>query len=115
MPTLLGSDKQQVLISDLMVADRFWSRAKGLLGTQDLLAERALWIHRCNSIHTFFMKYPIDCVFVDKQLKVTALVEDVRPGRMVFPIWGASSVIEMRAGRIQQLGLNLGDSLYVGA
>ena len=86
MLMLAGLEKNKVLVPNLKVADQFWSRAKGLLGTQDLPAEDALWIHRCNSIHTFFMKYPIDCVFLDKGMKVRALVQGVKPGRMVFPI-----------------------------
>lgn len=114
MAILMSSDKKQVLIPELEVAVRIWSRTKGLLGTRELPSDRALWIHRCNSIHTFFMKYSIDCVFLDKDLKIKALVENVNPSRMVMPIWGASSVIEMAAGKIQQLGLRLGDNLYVG-
>lgn len=115
MAKLLDAEKSKVLVGDLQIANTTWTRAKGLLGTSSLKADSALWIHRCNSIHTFFMKYSIDCVFVDSEMTVKALVKDVKPGRMVMPVWGAKSVIEMRAGRIDQLGLCLGDKLYVGA
>lgn len=115
MAKLLNAQKSQVLVDDLQIAKSMWSRAKGLLGTKSLSADSALWIHRCNSIHTFFMKYSIDCVFVDSDMTVKALVKNVKPGRMVLPIWGAKSVIEMQAGRIDHLGLHLGDKLYVGA
>ena len=115
MAKLFNAEKSKVLVDDLQIAKSTWSRAKGLLGTKSLGDQEALWIHRCNSIHTFFMKYAIDCIFVDSDLTVKALVKDVRPGRMVMPIWGAKSVIEMKAGRIDQLGLSLGDKLHVGA
>jgi len=110
----LMNSAQQVLLSDLQIANGMWSRMKGLLGTESLAAERGLWIHRCNSIHTFFMKYSIDCVFVDSNLQVKALVKDVKPGRMLLPIWGAQSVIEMKSGTIEKMGLRLGDQLHVG-
>lgn len=106
--------ENQVLVPDLKVANRFWSRLKGLLGTAHLPETEGLWIHRCNSIHTFFMKYPIDCVFVDSSLKVKALVPAVKPGRVVFPISGAESVIELKAGSLETLNLKVGDQLYVG-
>lgn len=114
MSVLRDADKSNVLIADLVVVEQFWARAKGLLGTEDLSSDKALWFPRCNSIHTFFMKYSIDCVFLDKNLKIKALFEDVKPGRLVLPIWRANSVVEMKAGKIQQLGLRLGDNLYVG-
>jgi uncharacterized membrane protein (UPF0127 family) len=104
-----------ILLPDLQVAQTLWSRMKGLLGTRDLSREQGLWIHHCNSIHTFFMNYAIDCVFVDRELKVKALKKNIRPGRMTMPVWGADSVIEMSAGQIDRLGLQQGDQLHVGA
>jgi uncharacterized membrane protein (UPF0127 family) len=107
--------KEKILLSDLQVAETMWTRMKGLLGSKDLSSEQGLWIHRCNSIHTFFMNYAIDCVFVDRDLKVKALKKNVVPGRMTIPVFGADSVIEMKAGQIERLGLRQGDFLHVGA
>ncbi|HRO67160.1 MAG TPA: DUF192 domain-containing protein, partial [Pseudobdellovibrionaceae bacterium] len=78
-----------------------------------LPADEALWILRCNSIHTFFMMFPIDCVFVNRDLEVKALRRNVVPWRMVFPVWGASSVIEMAAGNIDRLDIRTGEKLHV--
>ncbi|MEZ0392377.1 MAG: DUF192 domain-containing protein [Pseudobdellovibrionaceae bacterium] len=114
MAKLFNSD-MKLLLPDLRKADRMFSRVKGLLGTSHLPAESGLWIHPCNSIHTFFMKYAIDCVFVDSDLQVKALVKDIQPGRMVWPVWGARSVIELSSGSIEKLGLKVGDQLHVGA
>ncbi len=112
MAQLLNS-QNLILAADLQIADRMWSRMKGLLGTAQLQPQEALWIHRCNSIHTFFMRYPIDCVFLDSEMNVKALVSDVQPGRMLMPIWGAQSVVEMKAGQISKLGLRSGEQLHV--
>jgi uncharacterized protein len=114
MASLMNSEKK-VLLTDLQIASWMWPRMKGLLGTQSLSASSGLWIHRTNSIHTFFMKYSIDCDFVNRKMEVKKLVRDVRPGRFVFPIMGATSVIELSAGTIDKLGLQVGDQLYVGA
>lgn len=115
MKSLVNKTTQQTLIPRLEVADTFHTRGKGLLGRDSLAGDHALWIHRCNSIHTFFMKFAIDCVFVDRQLKVRKVYHDVRPWRLVLPVWGASSVIEMASGTAKRLNINVGDQLYVGA
>lgn len=110
----MGSRSRQLeLIQDLKIADTMWTRMKGLLGTKKLSYEQSMWIHRCNSIHTFFMKFPIDCVFVDQHLKVVSIVENVVPGRIVFPQFKADSVFEMNAGEANRKGIYKGEELYV--
>lgn len=115
MAVLVNKTTNQTLIPHLDVAQTFWARGKGLLGRPSLASEEALWILRCNSIHTFFMKFPIDCVFIDKNLKVKAIYQDVSPWRLVLPVWGAQSVIEMASGAVSKMNVSLGDQLYVGA
>ncbi|UOE99985.1 DUF192 domain-containing protein [Bdellovibrio reynosensis] len=115
MAVLKNLTTNQTLVPQLSVARTFWSRGKGLLGRSALPQEEALWIHRCNSIHTYFMKFSIDCVFVDKNLQVKAIYQDVKPWRLVAPVWGASSVIELAAGTVTTMKINVGDQLYVGA
>jgi uncharacterized membrane protein (UPF0127 family) len=114
MAVLENNATKQTLVSNLEVATTFWTRGKGLLGRSGLLDDQALWIHHCNSIHTCFMKFAIDCVFVDKKMKVQVLRSDVRPWRVIGPFWKASSVIEMPAGTIRRLNIQVGDELYVG-
>ncbi len=111
---LESKTKNQILIADLEVAESFLARGKGLLGRESLSFDQALWILHCNSIHMFFMKFPIDCIFLDKSLKVKAIREDVKPGRLVLPIWGADSVVELAAGSVRRLNVSVGDQLYVG-
>ncbi len=115
MKALLNKTTNQTLIPRLEVADTFKTRGVGLLGRHSLASEEALWIHHCNSIHTFFMKFSIDCVFVDRNLKVRKIYHDVRPWSLVLPVFGASSVIEMSSGVAQRLNINVGDQLHVGA
>lgn len=114
MSQLRRRSDQKILIPQLRIARTLRARTRGLLGTSSLPADEALWIHRCNSIHTFFMRYPIDCVFLDRDLVVRSLVEHVKPGRIVWPQWRAWSVVEMKSGRIQELGIRKGEKLDVG-
>ncbi len=107
--------RQKTLISKLEVARSFSERGRGLLGRQGLDPQAGLWILRCNSIHTFFMKFPIDCVFLDKNLKVIAIYPDVQPWRIVWTGWSARSVIELASGVSRQVGIQVGDQLHVGS
>ena len=113
MATMGSKTRQQQIFSELLVADNLWTRMKGLLGTKSIGESQVMWIHRCSSIHTFFMNYAIDCVFVNRDLKVISIVENVVPGRIVFPQLGASSVFEMKAGKASEKGFYQGEELYV--
>src|SRR5665213_4569465 len=97
------------LLENLEVADTLWSRTKGLLGRTHLNADCGLWILRTNSIHTFFMKFSIDLVFLNKKMVVTKVISGVKPGRLILPVWRASSVIELKAGFLEAHPLRVGE------
>ncbi len=114
MAILRNQSKNNVICSEVEIASSFFARAQGLLGTKKLSPNKTLWIHRCNNIHTFFMNYAIDCVFVDHKLKVCAVAENVHPWRIVLPKWKARSVFEMSAGLAKSAQIEVGDQLHVG-
>ncbi|MGE0527827.1 MAG: DUF192 domain-containing protein [Bdellovibrionales bacterium] len=105
--------KSRILIENLEIADSLWSRCKGLLGRSSLPPGHALWIKPCNSVHTFFMKFAIDLVFLDRQMTVTKTYSRVPPGRLIGPVWRASSVIEFREGFLDESPLSMGEQLHV--
>jgi uncharacterized protein len=113
MAKLMDSSKTKTYFSDLQVAKTPWARMKGLLGTKDLSMDSAMWFPRSNSIHTFFMNYALDLIFLDSKMKVKVLKRNIEPGHLIWPVWGASSVLEMKSGGIERLGFNVGDELYV--
>lgn len=102
-----------ILSQNLKIADNFWTRMKGLLGTYELKNDEMLWIKMCNSIHTFFMKYPIDCIFLDDKLVVQEIKANILPWRATLPVIKSISVIEMRSGQAEVLGIKKGDKFYV--
>lgn len=114
MAKLMDSHKQKILLPDFHQAKTFWSRAKGLIGTKEISEGFGLWFDNANSIHTCFMKIAIDCVFLDKQMRVKAIFENVKPWRLIIPVWSAKSVIEMKAGQAKSLNIQIGDQFYVG-
>lgn len=95
------------------LAESFWARGKGLLGRKSLPAQSCLWIKPCNNIHTFFMKFTIDCVFVNKKLQVEKVESKVRPFKIKGPFWKAHSVFEFSEGTIELFNIQVGDQLYV--
>ena len=113
---LRNKTKNKMLASHIKVAKGFFTRSRGLIGTSCLPAEQGLWLWSCNSIHTFFMKYPIDCIFVDRNLKVKAVFLKVVPWRVILPVWGAKSVFELETGSLSvPEHIEVGDLLYVGS
>lgn len=104
----------RTIAREVEVADSFFLRSKGLLGRSGLADGSALWITRCNSIHTFFMRFAIDAVFVDADLAVVSVHENLRPWRLTPPCFRARSVLELSAGSLQKYGpVRIGDRLVL--
>ncbi len=103
----------QSLASSGRVADTFWTSLRGLIGAPPLHPGEALLIVPSNSIHTHFMSFPIDVLYVDRALKVVALDENMRPWRMGRIHRRAHFVVELPAGAIASTGTQVGDQLHV--
>ncbi len=92
-------------------ADTFMTRLIGLMGRKGLAHDQGMWISPCKSIHTMWMRFPIDVVFLDKELRVVAVRERLAPWRATPFIKTASSVLELSAGAVVRTGLAAGDQL----
>jgi uncharacterized membrane protein (UPF0127 family) len=106
--------KNEVLTHGLKIAHKLPDRMKGLIPKKEMSPDEVLWILHCNSIHTFFMKFNIDCVFVDKKKNIKSIFYDVKPWRIVWPQWSVDSVFEMKSGQAKFYNLSIGDQLNVG-
>ena len=87
------------------------ARMKGLLGRSGLDQDEAVILRPCASLHTAFMRFNLDVVFLDKQGRVLKVARDLRPFRMTSK-WGAHDAIEMAAGALTSQ-LSLGDRLLI--
>lgn len=96
-------------------ADTFMSRFKGLMGVTDFPVGHALHIQPCNSIHTFFMKIPIDAVFLDASLQVVDICHAMPAWKMSRVYFGAKSVLELPAGTAAASQTQNGDKLLFEA
>jgi uncharacterized protein len=96
----------------VLKADQPETRAKGLLGRASMDADEGLWIVPCPMIHTFFMKFPIDVLFLNRELKVVRVIENLKPWRLSPWVFRAHSVLEL-AGGVLQGSVKKGDSLEI--
>lgn len=102
------------------MADDHASRGRGLLGRASMDPDEGLWIVLgeglsmipCPTIHTFFMKFTIDVLFLDKALKVVRIIENMKPWRLSPWVVSAHSVLEL-AGGVLKGSVAVGDQLEI--
>jgi len=102
----------QVVVPALEVAVDSAARKKGLLGRDSLADGTGLVIAPTNAVHTFFMRFPIDIVFLSRSGKVVKVCPAVRAWRMAVA-FSAYAVLELGAGRAGLAGLKVGDCIRV--
>ena len=100
----------RVVCEHLLVAARPLQRMRGLLGRRSLAESEGILLRPAGSIHTFFMRFPIDALFLDRDLVVVGIEPEVRPWRLAG-CRGAKSVVELAAGECARRGLAVGDRL----
>jgi uncharacterized membrane protein (UPF0127 family) len=108
---ITNATRRTELASRALAARTFWSRLIGLLGRSRLETGQGLVLEHCNSIHTAFMRFTIDAVYVDREGRVLKTVPDLRPFRVSGVLRGGHSVIELPTGMIAQTGTAAGDEL----
>lgn len=96
------SQNGEIAYPQIEVADDFWQRFCGLMGRKQLEDGEGLLLRHCSSIHTCFMKFSIDVVYLDRNFKVLDY-ETVRPWKIGSLIKGAHHVLELPAGAGTQL------------
>ena len=110
---IIKDKNAELIVGDLEKATSFFARGKGLLGRSDLNDSHGLWIKPCNNISTFFMKFTIDCLFLDENMVIQRIASNMKPFRVAGPVWKARSVVELRGGTAEKMNLVVGDQLYV--
>jgi uncharacterized protein len=108
---LIRNQTRQTVLADAAdLADTSEKRRTGLLKHTSLAPGEGLWIVPCESVHTFFMKFPIDIVYLDKKLKVKKVRHAV-PAWRLSACLSAHSVLELPAGTAAQAKTEVGDVL----
>lgn len=106
-----NATRGRVLGDAIGEAETFLARLRGLIGIRGLDAGEGLWIHPCNSIHSFGMRFPFDALFLDAQGRVVGACSRFRRNRVsrIYP--GARGVLELPAGTIETTGTGVGDAI----
>lgn len=108
---MVNESRQTLLATEASEAETFGQRFKGLMGVTDFPMGHGLHLVPCTSIHTFFMKLPIDALFLDQSRVVLDVYHALRPWRMSRFHPGAHSVLELPAGTALSSGTQPGDRL----
>ncbi len=113
MREAINETKGTLVAANVRVADGVWSRFWGLMGKRSLPVGDALLITPCSSVHTFFMRFDMDAIFLDRNNVVVKVVPAMKPFRAALGGKGAHSVLEMAAGGAASANVEVGDNLVL--
>lgn len=108
---IINLTKNLVITNTEEVANTFLKRLKGLLGRSHLPEKHGILICPCKQIHSFFMNFPFDAVFLARDNRVIFFMEDIKPNKISPFISKAYSVLELPAGTIRKTQIEYGDNL----
>lgn len=100
------------LADKMEVAGSGYKRSKGLLGRSSLADGEGMWIVPCEAVHTFFMQFAIDLVYLDRKHRVKKVRSSVPPWRLSACL-SAHSVVELPAGTVRATQTERGDVLEI--
>ena len=100
----------RVVCDTCHLADKPHTRLRGIMGWNSLRRGEGMLIRPTFSIHTMFVRFPIDAVFLDKDMAVVSIAHDLKPWRFAA-VRKAKSVLELAAGECRRIGLERGDRL----
>jgi uncharacterized protein len=110
---LINQTKNIILAEDVFLAKTPLGRIKGLLGRKVFLSDQAIILDPCNSVHTFFMRFPIDIIFVDKDYKIIQILPELKPNKISRIYWNSRRVIELPVGRLNLTDTQAQDQLQL--
>jgi uncharacterized membrane protein (UPF0127 family) len=110
MEVALRLDDGRIVCERCVFADTALTRMKGLLGRRELTPEEGILLRPASSVHTAFMRFPIDLVFIDRDNRIVKIVPTLAPWRAASAR-KAAAVAELRAGEASRRGLRVGDEL----
>lgn len=110
---VVNQTRRTTVGESIELAGTSFTRMWGLLGRSGLSAGGGLWITPSSGVHTLGMKFAIDVVGLDKQMRVVKLWHNLVPFRMTSISFKTRSVIELAAGSIREVGIEVGDVLTI--
>jgi len=108
---IINLSKNRILADQATVAAGFLGRVKGLIGLKELKPKEGLIIDPCKGVHTIFMSFPIDCIFLDQENRVKKIIKSLKPYRFSPICFFSKLVIELPVGSIQDSLTEEGDRI----
>ncbi len=106
------SGLSEPLLTDIKIAESFIQKLTGLVFRKKILANEGLLFQDCNSIHTLWMRFSLDVVFLDSDNRVLRVFRELKPFRFTPVVRESSKVLEIKAGISSKLGIKEG--FYLG-
>jgi uncharacterized protein len=106
-----NTDRGTTLATQARLASSYWARFFGLMGRKGVDDGSGLLLTKSASIHSFFMRFRFDAIFIDRDNRVTKVVPAMRQWWIAFGGRGAKDVIELPAGVAERTGTQPGDAL----
>jgi len=110
---VVNADRASVLGTCIALADRWWSRARGMLGRPPPAAGEGMLIRPCRAVHTLGMRYPLDVAFLDRDGRVVEVYPALPPGAWSRWHRAAIQALELPAGTLGRSGTRPGDRLVI--
>ena len=102
----------KIISKNILIAETLVDRLIGLMFREKLVGSDGLLLNPCRSIHTFFMRYNLDIVFISSNNKVIKIIRDIKPWRMTWIYFRANKTLELPSGKLP-MDLKEGDLLEV--
>jgi len=110
---LVNKTRNTLISENLIIADTYYKRLKGLMFTKELPTNNALQISPCSEIHTFFMNFSIDVLYLDQNNIIISIDEQLKPGKIGKYVKGSVSIIELPSERIKSQGIKIGQTVEI--
>jgi uncharacterized membrane protein (UPF0127 family) len=108
---LVNKTKNVVIAESAEIASSLGKRLKGLLGRKELKKGQAMLLKPCSGVHSLFMRFSIDVLFVDKNNRVIDVLSFFRPWRFSPFYFNSAYAVELPAGTASPALVSLGDTL----
>lgn len=106
---IVNKTKNTIIASKGELADKLLSRIIGLIGRKTISSDEGLVITGCRSIHSFFMRFPICAIFINKNGKVVKVLNNFKVNRISGYYYKADKVIELSPWRAKETNTEIGD------
>ena len=104
--------RDKILSQNILIAESLFDRLIGLMFSEKLVGSDGLMLDPCRSIHTFFMRYSLDIIFLSSENQIIKIIRNMKPWRMTWIYFRANKTLELPAGKFP-FDLKEGDILEV--